>query len=55
MNQQLKYAQKEIVSAGRVLASAGLRLVGTRFHGLYTKIWAALEELNNELIKEVTK
>lgn len=55
MKQQLRYAQKDIVTASKSLSSAGLRLEGTRFHGLYRKMWAALEELNNELIKEIKK
>ena len=55
MNQQLIYAQKEIVTASKSLSSAGLRLDGTRFNGMYRKVWAALEELNAELIKEIRK
>lgn len=55
MKQQLRYAQKDIVTASKSLSSAGLRLEGTRFHGLYRKMWAALEELNNELITEIKK
>ena len=55
MKQQLRYAQKDLLTASKSLSCAGLLLDGTRFHGMYRKVWAALEELNDELIKEIKR
>ena len=53
--QQIKFAQKELYSMGKNLSSIGLRLDGTRFYGLYTKMKDAMIQLNDELIKELRK
>ena len=53
--QQIKFAQKELYNMGKNLSSIGLRLDGTRFYGLYTKMKDAMIQLNNELIKELRR
>ena len=53
--QQIKFAQKELYNMGKNLSSIGLRLDGTRFYGLYTKMKDAMIQLNDELIKELRK
>lgn len=53
--QQIKFAQKELYNMGKNLSSIGLRLDGTRYYGLYTKMKDAMIQLNNELIKELRK
>ena len=53
--QQIKFAQKELYNMGKNLSSIGLRLDGTRFYGLYTKMKDAMIQLNNEMIKEIRR
>lgn len=53
--QQLRYAQKDIYSAGKHLSSAGLRLNGTQYEADFKALWLALSKLNNRLIKDTGK
>lgn len=55
MNAQIKYAQQEVMKAGKELGSAKMRLDGTRFEADANRAWQALSDLNDKLIQEIRK
>ena len=53
--QQLRFAQQDLVKGSRDISSAGMRLSGTKYESDYRKVWSALEKLNDKLVKEIRK
>lgn len=51
----IKQAQKELYQMAYNLSSIGLRLEGSKFEPLYTRMKNAIIKLNNALIKEIRK
>lgn len=51
----IKQAQKELYQMAYNLSSIGLRLEGSKFEALYTRMKNAIIKLNNALIKEIRK
>jgi hypothetical protein len=51
----IKKAQKELYQMANNLNSIGLRLEGSKFEALYTRMNNAIIKLNNALIKEIRK
>ena len=54
-NQELRWAQKDIMNAGNSIVSAGLRLRGTEYEKAYDRLYKAMHALNNKLIKDINK
>lgn len=55
MDAQIKYAQQEIMKAGKELSSAKMRLDGTRYEADAQRAWDALQTLNDRLVKDLRK
>ena len=55
INQQIKFAQKEILKAGRELGSANIRLADTKYMSDIRKINDALTKLNTRLVNDIRK
>ena len=51
----IKQAQKELYQMVYNLSSIGLRLEGSKYEALYTRMKNAIIKLNNALIKEIRK
>ena len=51
----IRQAQKELYQISNNLSSIGLRLEGSKFEALYTRMKNAIIKLNNALIKEIRK
>ncbi len=50
---ELKWAQKSLYNGSKSIAEAGMRLAGTKYEKPYNDLWKALEQLNNQLIKDI--
>lgn len=55
MNDQIRYAQQEILRAGNWLVSANMRLEGTKYESDMRKIMDSLSNLNSKLINDIKK
>jgi len=55
MDAQVKYAQQEIMKAGKELSSAKMRLEGTKYEADAQHAWDALQKLNDKLVKDIRK
>lgn len=55
VNQQVKFAQKEVYKAGKELGSARMRLEGTEYASLSNKAMDALLKLNDKLVDDIRK
>lgn len=53
--QQLRFAQQDLVKGSRDISSAGMRLSGTKYESDYRKLWSALDNLNARLIEDIRK
>lgn len=53
VEQQVKYAQQEIFKAGKELASAKIRLEGTKYEKDMNKLWDCLQKLNTKLVSDI--
>lgn len=50
--QQLKFAIDDLQKGARHIASAGMRLDGSKHYTRYRQIWDAIAELNASMIEE---
>jgi len=53
--QEIRFAQKDIMRGGNIVIQGGLHLYGTKFEKDYKRLYKALDSLNNKLIKEINK
>lgn len=53
--EQIKYAQKEILKAGRELSFANMRLEGSEYESESRKVLEALRALNTRLVNDLRK
>lgn len=51
--EQIKYAQQEILKAGRELVSANMRLEGSKYEKDMRKVMDALSALNTRLVNDL--
>ena len=50
---ELRLAQQDVLTAGHIIADAGMRLRGTKYERDYERLWKAIQSLNNKLVKEI--
>ncbi len=55
VSNEVKWAQKEIYKAGKELASARMRLEGTKYEKEMNKLWDSLAALNTRLVDDINK
>lgn len=53
--EQIKYAQQEIVKAGRELLYANMRLEGSQYESDMRRVMDALSALNKRLVNDLRK
>lgn len=53
--EQIKYAQQEILKAGKELVSANMRLEGSQYESDMRKVMDAISALNKRLINDLNK
>jgi len=53
--EQIKYAQQEILKAGRELSFANMRLEGSEYESESRKVLEALRTLNRRIVNDLRK